>query len=108
MGASCNACTADREKPLSPIPQPWGTGGWPNAVLNWGESESDSSLPPLLPSLLLDDSPLSSESDFDPEEDAKLELKLQMLKRANELMREAQEARAVQVVGTSLVPIVVE
>jgi hypothetical protein len=66
------------------------------------------SLLPLLPLLLLNDSPLSSETEYNPEEDVKLELKLQLLKQANKLMREAKEVRKAQLVGTSLVPILVE
>jgi hypothetical protein len=106
MDASCHACTSDREKPLSPILNTWATDQWPEKFLNWGENESASSLPVLLPSsLLLSDSPLSSESEYDLEEDARLELKLQALKRFNQLLVKSREER---IAGTSQVPIIIE
>jgi hypothetical protein len=85
------------------VKEVWSTKGWPqSSLLNWGESEPDSSLPALLPSsLLFSDSPLSS--DPESEDDEVLEKKLLVLKEEN---REREE-RLSGMMGTIELPILI-
>jgi hypothetical protein len=103
LGNRCHTCIADRQPKPAVVSEEWSTKGWPqSSLLNWGESESDSSLPPLLPSsLLFSDSPLSS--DLESEEDEVVEKKLLVLREEN---RERGE-RLSAMMGTIELPILI-
>jgi hypothetical protein len=103
LGSCCHPCIANHQLKPTVVSEEWSTKGWPQfSLLNWEESEPNSSLPALLPSsLLFSDSPLSSDSELEDEE--VLEERLLVLKEENQEQRE----RLSGMMGTIELPILI-